>query len=261
MPGTSRARAATRFSASVPSARQRLQVHLGPAVDEDDHEVALLHVPQDRNEPLRGDDRILPFQAGPVPLRLPGRDVRRRHSEDADPDAADRLDEVLRKCRRAVGRVPRVRREPGEGGLLLRLAEHVEPVVELVIADGHGVVPDRAHRRRHRIGVVVRAARVEVLDGRALDRVSRVQKEHVRSLPADGLDPRGHAGEAFVGGLRAPVVPREKVTVEIRRLEDRHDDATFRGAGERGKARARRTRPELRGRARSDRPGFTWRES
>ena len=137
-----------------------------------------------------------------------------------------RLDDV-RPERRALGRrVDRVRAEEREVELVLEGAQRVEAVVELVVAERGGVVPDLVHRPCHRVDRAV-GDRVDlgvvVGQRRALDGVAGVEGEDrlAPALLAHRLDQRGHLGQpdVVVGGVVElgvlEVVPVEDVAVQV----------------------------------------------
>jgi hypothetical protein len=91
-----------------------------------------------------------------------------------------------------------------------------------VIADGHGVDADGAHREHHRIGRRVVARVVDVRERRTLNGIARVQQQRARrilfaNLPHERRDLRQPARVR----LSRVVVDRQDVAVQIRRREDR----------------------------------------
>jgi hypothetical protein len=144
----------------------------------------------------------------------------------------DRLDHVRREGGLSGRVVDRVRAQQRERQLRLELPQQRDAVVELVVAQGRGVISDRVHRRGHRVdaagsdrldlGVVVR-------QGSALDRVARIDEERAgsSSVLTDLVDQRGDLRETeVVLGLVVvlgilEVVPVEGVAVQVRRAHDR----------------------------------------
>jgi hypothetical protein len=209
--------------------------------DEDDR-VAMLHVAQDRDEVLRGLERIVELEPGVVRRIVPRRDAGRREAEDPDAHPVDLLDEIgLVRARALRVLLERVRRQPGERRFLVRALEHGETEVVLVVADHERVVAERVHARDLRIGQAVAfrlpvgsADGVQVGERRTLDEIARVDQDRVRVLlGAHLLDQRRDLGEAVVvDRLRALVVPRQQMTVQVGRMEDRdRDPAGRRGRG------------------------------
>src|SRR6478609_5280182 len=113
------------------------------------------------------------------------------------------------------------------------------------LAESGGVVADLVHRGRHRVG---RAARdrvdlgVVVREGRALDRVARVDRQRAlgADLGTDRLDDRRRLGDADVVGLAVgvlgvlEVVPVVDVAVQVGRAEHGESDDLAVGARSRG---------------------------
>ncbi len=147
--------------------------------------------------PLMGDrdDELRPARPEPR-RRLPARDARiaeddvgarardprglgRREPEEADREAVEGQEEVGPRAAEDAprGSVHHVGRQPHELRLGHALAQHVGAEVELVVAEGREVEPDRVERRDH-----LRAAQHPGLDGRR-QRVAREDEDGVRVLP------------------------------------------------------------------------------
>lgn len=100
--------------------------------------------------------------------------------------------------RRAV-RLQHVGANGGEFGAGQRLAEEVEPVVELVVAERAAEIAEAVHRRDD--GMLVAAVEALlvgdiVAEQAALDEVAVVEQDGVARLVARGGDQRGRLGEA-----------------------------------------------------------------
>ena len=213
--------------------RQRVAVRrggVGAGVGRHDDQVAALAL-ELRDELLglldQPGELHLPLDVGLVP----DRDAGVGQAEDADLEGAAvadlvGLDDVRREHGALRRRVDGVGAEQREVQLRLEGAQRVDAVVELVVAERRGVVPDEVHRVGHR---VLRALgdRVDlgVVVGQrgALDGVTGVEGEDRLALAVGPhpLDQRGHLRDAdVVLGLVVElgvleVVPVEDVAVQV----------------------------------------------
>ena len=223
--------------AGVLGVGQRVAVRrggLGPGVARDDDDVGAGAL-EARHE-HRGllDDAGEPHLALDV-VAVPDRDAGGDQAEDADHDVlavrrADPLDDVRREGGRPGRPVDRVGAQQREAQLALERPQRVHAVVELVVAEGRGVVADRVHRGGHRVDVPL-GDRVDlgvvVAQRGALDRVTGVEREAAGRAPLlphrrdEGRDlGQAHVVGRAVGVLRVlEVVPVEHVAVGVARAE------------------------------------------
>ena len=168
-------------------------------------------------------------------VAVPDRHAGGDQAEDADHDVlavrrADALDDVRREGGRPGRPVDRVGAQQREAQLALEGPQRVHAVVELVVAEGRGVVADRVHRGGHRVDVALRDRvdlGVVVAQRGALDRVTGVEREAAGRAPLlphrrdEGRDlGQAHVVRRAVGVLRVlEVVPVEHVAVGVARAE------------------------------------------
>ena len=168
-------------------------------------------------------------------VAVPDRHAGGDQAEDADHDVlavrrADPLDDVRRERGRPGRPVDRVGAQQREAQLALERPQRVHAVVELVVAEGRGVVADRVHRGGHRVDVPPRDRvdlGVVVAQRGALDRVTGVEREAAGRAPLlphrrdEGRDlGQAHVVRRAVGVLRVlEVVPVEHVAVGVARAE------------------------------------------
>ncbi len=209
--------------------------------------------------PLMGDrhDELRPARPQPR-RRLPARDARideddvgarardprglgRREPEEADREAIEGQEEVGPRAAEDTpgGSVHHVGRQPRELRLGHALAEHVGAEVELVVAEGREVEPDRIERRDH-----LRAAQHPGLDGRR-QRVAREDEDGVRVLSPRLVHERRQARDA-------PALPpvHGLEDVQVVDLEQRDSDEVGIAGAEgraRGEERRRQDEDEQRG--------------
>ena len=178
---------------------------------------------------------------------IPEQRLRRRGGDEADPERVaaavgagqlagqdrPRRGEGAVVERRGAGFAHQIGAEhrearPGEGGLERREAE-----VEVVVAEGGGVVAERGHRRDHRVRVVAGGFHREVGKRRALQHVARIDEERGRGpgFGPGGADHRAEGGEAARFGrlAGAPGIRRHRA-MEVGGAED----AQAAGPGARG---------------------------
>ena len=178
------------------------------------------------------------LDVGPVPDRDAGvGQAQDAHLQLAAAADAELLDHVRREDRSLGRRVHRVGTQQREVELRLEGAQGVDPVVELVVAQGCCVVADQVHRRGHRVdraggdrvdlGVVVGQRR-------ALDGVAGIEGEDRLPGPlrAHRLDQRAHLGQPdvvvglVVELLVLEVVPVDDVAVQVGRAEHAEADSS-----------------------------------
>jgi hypothetical protein len=183
------------------------EILLVAEVGQDDDEVGLLlDLGQQSPDGLRGGAELTALGGAA------GRDLRRDGGDDADhadPDAVYLEEGPFRVAQRLSVGPGCVRAEHGEGRDLAVLLDHRPAVVELVIADGHGVV---AHRVHHREG---RPALEEARDRGPGHAVSRVEKQHVGPDRPLALHVAGDPGHPA-----GSVVSRHEVGVNVVRVQE-----------------------------------------
>ncbi len=84
-----------------------------------------------------------------------------------------------------------------------------------MVANSHGVERHGAHNDRHRIGLARHLSVVVVDQGRALDRVARVEQQQIRISGAFLLDQGGHDRQALVFFAVAKEIPIVEVPVKV----------------------------------------------
>ena len=214
---------------------------VGRVAEDDDLVHALLCQPVHLR--LHGLDRIGEDDVGAGGGELVG--VLGREADQADALAADldhgALLDGVRQDRLAahIG----VGHQDGELDRVHEVAQDLGAVVELVVADGHGVVAERVHHLGRQRALVV------VVEQRALELIAPVHQEHVVAGAvlgvADRGDEAGGAAEALAGGVvlgiagAVVLADRLEAGVEVVGVEDGEVEL---GMGEAGGERRRRGR-------------------
>ncbi|MEE8268076.1 MAG: hypothetical protein V3R97_04115 [Gemmatimonadales bacterium] len=104
----------------------------------------------------------------------------------------------------------------GERRPLDRPSQHVQAKVEIVIAEGSGIVGHQVHGVDDWIGIA-RCYASEVLGERfALDHVSHIDEHHlIAVLQPQGIDGPGSPGESAGVGRIGQIVPRGRAAVDV----------------------------------------------
>ena len=122
---------------------------------------------------------------------------------------------------------------PGEG-----FHQEIKPVVELVIAQGRGVIAKRVHRLDHRMLVALFHAALigDVIAHRiALQKVAVVEHQRIGRLGADRFDDAGGAGKAYgVDLFVGVIVVRKDMHMQVGRFHQPQMRLIGRGAEREG---------------------------
>lgn len=228
-----------------------LGVESGVDEGDDDLGAVLLHL---RHPLLGGEDDVLelehPLHMGLVPDPHPGRHETEHTDLDRVPVDLALDDRVGLERRRGGAGLQHVRPEERCVELVLVGLQHLEPVVELVVAVVDGVVLEHVVRLGHRVLLPPGLAEVALRQGgerRALDGVAVVEQKNGVGTPlrADVRDDGGSAAQpelvVLVVRCVCEVVPVEDVAVDIRRAEHREGRAgrRIRGRGMGGEGEQR----------------------
>ncbi|MNQ50841.1 hypothetical protein D3C85_648000 [compost metagenome] len=118
----------------------------------------------------------------------------------------------------------------GEFGPRQHLAEVIQPVVELVVAEVARVIVELVHGLEHRVGLLLEVAGTGLLEDvvrqrRALDQVTVVEQQVVGVFGAGGADQQGGTGEAELAVfLVLVVVIPQHVGVDVGGLDQAQRD-------------------------------------